>query len=72
MTGSMYNTVAQGKFTDKGSDVDMTRLELGMYFLQVKALLMMREQLRQVRSAVCINRGDIPRPSVGYINYCLN
>ncbi len=29
--------VAQGRFIDKGSDVDLTRLESGMSFLQVKA-----------------------------------
>jgi hypothetical protein len=43
--------VACGKFTDKGSDVDITRLELGMSFLQVKLSMTMREKLRYVRSA---------------------
>jgi hypothetical protein len=37
--------VAQGWFTDKGGDVDLTRLESGMSFLQVKASMTMKEKL---------------------------
>jgi hypothetical protein len=47
--------VAQGRFTDKGSDVDPTRLESGMSFLQVKASMTMKEKLRQVRNAICVS-----------------
>ncbi len=47
-----------GKFTDKGSDMDMTRLESGMSFLQVNASMRMREKLMQIRSSKCINRQD--------------
>jgi hypothetical protein len=41
------------------SDIDITRLELGSSFLQVKASMTMKEKLRQVRSAVCVNRREI-------------
>jgi hypothetical protein len=37
--------LAHGKVTDKGSDVDMTRLESGRSFLPVKASMTMREKL---------------------------
>jgi hypothetical protein len=37
----------------------MTRLESGMSFLQVKASMTMQEKLRQVKSAICINRREI-------------
>jgi hypothetical protein len=47
--------VARGKFRDKWSDINMTRLESGMSFIQVKASMTMREKLRQVRSTICIN-----------------
>jgi hypothetical protein len=50
--------VVYGKFTDKGCDVDVTRLESGMSFLQVQAFMMMREKLKQVRSAICVNRKE--------------
>jgi hypothetical protein len=42
--------VARGKFTDKESIVDMTRLQSGMPFLQVKASKMMQE--KQVSSSL--------------------
>ncbi len=48
--------MAQGKFTVKGSDVDMTSLELATSFQQVKAFLTMREKLRQARRVKCVNR----------------
>jgi hypothetical protein len=48
--------VAQGRFTHKRSDVDLTRLELGMSFLQVKASMTMKEKLRQVRNAICVSQ----------------
>jgi hypothetical protein len=47
--------VARRKFRDKWSDINMTRLESGMSFLQVKASMTMREKLRQVRSTTCMN-----------------
>jgi hypothetical protein len=37
--------MARGKVTDKGSDVDMTRLESGRSFLPAKASMTMREKL---------------------------
>ncbi len=51
--------VAWGWFIDKGSDVDLTRLESGMSFLQEKASMTMKEKLRQVRNAICVNRREI-------------
>jgi hypothetical protein len=51
--------VTQGRFTNKGSDVDLTRLESGMSFLQVKASMTMKEKLRQVRNAICVNWREI-------------
>jgi hypothetical protein len=42
--------VAQGRFTNKGIDVDLTRLESGMSFLQVKASMTMKKKLMQVRN----------------------
>ncbi len=48
--------VAHGKFTDKDSNVDMTRLEPGVFFLQVKASMTIRNKLRKVRSATCVKR----------------
>jgi hypothetical protein len=43
--------VAQDQFTDKGGDIDITRLELGMLFLQVKASMIMKEKQLGVPSA---------------------
>ncbi len=40
-------------------DGDLTRLESGMSFLQVRASMSMKEKLRQVRSAICVNRREI-------------
>jgi hypothetical protein len=51
--------VAQGSFANKESDVDLTRLESGTSFLQVKASMSMKQKLRQVRSAICVNRREI-------------
>jgi hypothetical protein len=51
--------VIQGQFIDKGSDVDLIRLESGMSFLQFKASMTMKEKLTQVRNAICINRREI-------------
>jgi hypothetical protein len=50
--------VAQGRFPNKEGDVDLTRLESGMSFLQVKASMLMKEKLRQVQSAICANRRE--------------
>jgi hypothetical protein len=47
--------VAQGRFANKEGDGDLTRLESGMSFLQVKASMLMKEKLRQVRRAICVN-----------------
>ncbi len=41
--------VAQGQFNDKEGEGDLTRLESGMSFMQVKASMSMKEKLRQVR-----------------------
>ncbi len=46
-------------FTDKGSDIDITCLESGMSFLQVKSSMTMKEKLRHVRSAICMKRIEI-------------
>jgi hypothetical protein len=51
--------VAQGRFTDKEGEGDLTRLESGMFFMQVRALMSMKEKLRQVRGAICVNRRKI-------------
>ncbi len=47
--------VAQGRFANKEGDGDLTRLESGMSFLQVKASMSMKEKLRQVWRAICVN-----------------
>jgi hypothetical protein len=52
--------VTQGQFTDKESDVDLTRLESERSYLQVKASMTMKEMLRQVRNVICVNQGDSP------------
>jgi hypothetical protein len=51
--------VAQGRFTNKEGEGDLMRLESGMSFLQVRASMSMKEKLRQVRGAICVNRRDI-------------
>jgi hypothetical protein len=51
--------VAQGRFTDKAGEGDLTRLESGMSFMQVRASMLMKEKLRQVRGAICVNRREI-------------
>jgi hypothetical protein len=51
--------VAQGHFTDKEGEGDLTRLESGMSFMQVRASMSMKEKLRQVRGAICVNRRQI-------------
>jgi hypothetical protein len=51
--------VAQGHFTGKEGEGDLTRLESGMSFMQVQALMSMKEKLRQVRGAICVNRRQI-------------
>jgi hypothetical protein len=51
--------VAQGRFVKEEGDRDLTRLESGMSFLQVRASMPMKEKLRQVRSAICVNRREI-------------
>jgi hypothetical protein len=49
--------VAQGRFNNKEGEGDLTRLESGMSFMQVRAS--MKEKLRQVRGAICVNRREI-------------
>jgi hypothetical protein len=51
--------VAQGRFTDKEGEGDLTRLESGMSFMQVRASMSMKEKLRQVRGAICVNQREI-------------
>ncbi len=51
--------VAQGRFTDKEGEGDLTRLESGMSFMQVRASMSMKEKLRQIRGAICVNRREI-------------
>jgi hypothetical protein len=53
--------VAQGHFSGKEGEADLTRLESGMSFMQVRASMSMKEKLRQVRGAICENRRDIAR-----------
>jgi hypothetical protein len=51
--------VAQGRFNDKEGEGDLTRLESGMSFMQVRASMSMKEKFRQVRGAICVNRREI-------------
>jgi hypothetical protein len=51
--------VAQGQFSNREGEGDLTRLESGMSFLQVRASMSMKEKLRQVRGAICVNRREI-------------
>ncbi len=53
--------VAQGRFSGKEGETDLTRLESGMSFMHVRASMSMKEKLRQVRGAICENRRDIAR-----------
>jgi hypothetical protein len=53
--------VGQGRFSGKEGEADLTRLESGMSFMQVRASMSMKEKLRQVRGAICENRRDIAR-----------
>jgi hypothetical protein len=51
--------VAQGQFSNKEGEGDLTRLESGMSFMQVRASMSMKEKLRHVRGAICVNRREI-------------
>jgi hypothetical protein len=51
--------VAQGRFINKEGEGDLMRLESEMSFLQVRASMSMKEKLRQVRGAICVNRREI-------------
>jgi hypothetical protein len=51
--------VAQGRFSGREGEGDLTRLESGMSFMQVRASMSMKEKLRQVRGAICENRREI-------------
>ncbi len=51
--------VAQGRFTHKEGEGGLMRLESGMSFLQVRESMSMKEKLRQVRGAICVNRREI-------------
>ncbi len=49
------------KAASREGEADLTRLESGMSFMQVRASMSMKEKLRQVRGAICENRRDIAR-----------
>jgi hypothetical protein len=51
--------VAQGQFSNKDREGNLTRLESGMSFMQMRASMSMKEKLRQVRGAICVNRREI-------------
>ncbi len=51
--------IAQGRFSGKEGEGDLTRLESGMSFMQVRASMSMKEKLRQVKGAICENRREI-------------
>jgi hypothetical protein len=51
--------VAQGQFSNREGEGDLTRLELRMSFLQVRVSMSMKEKMRQVRGAICVNRREI-------------
>ncbi len=51
--------VAQGRFSNKEGEGDLTRLEFGMSFMQMRASMSMKEKLRQVRGEICVNRREI-------------
>jgi hypothetical protein len=51
--------VAQGRFNDKKGEGNLTRLESRMSFMQVRASMSMKEKLRQVKGAICVNRREI-------------
>ncbi len=51
--------VAQGQFSNGEGEGDLTRLESGMSFLQVRASMSMKEKLRQVSVAICVNWREI-------------
>jgi hypothetical protein len=51
--------VAQGHLANKEGDGDLTCLESGMSFLHVKAAMSMKENLRQVQSAICVNQREM-------------
>jgi hypothetical protein len=55
--------VAVGRLTDKGSNIDVTRLESGMSFLQVKESTTIWEKLRQAQSDLCVNHQEIAHTS---------
>jgi hypothetical protein len=55
--------VAVGRLTDKGSNIDVTRLESGMSFLQVKASTTIWEKLRKAKSNLCVNHQEIAHTS---------
>jgi hypothetical protein len=51
--------VSQGRFSDKEGEGYLTWLGSGMSFMQVRASMSMKEKLRQVRGAICVNRREI-------------
>jgi hypothetical protein len=54
--------VAQGRFSGKEGEADLTRLESGMSFMQVRASMSMKEKLRQVRGLSARIGGTSPAP----------
>jgi hypothetical protein len=53
--------VAQARFSNKEGEGNLTRLESRMSFMQVRASMSMKEKLRQVSGAICVNRREIAR-----------
>jgi hypothetical protein len=54
--------VAQGRFSNKEGEGDLTRLESGMSFLQVRVSMSMKEKLRQVRGRSASTGERLPTP----------
>jgi hypothetical protein len=58
---------------DKGSDIDMTRLESGVSFLRVKEMLLqVKEKLWQVQCPICVNHGEIAHPRLEAVDRANN
>ncbi len=54
--------VAQGRFSGKEGEADLTRLGSGMSFMQVRASMSMKEKLRQVGGPFARTGGTSPAP----------
>jgi hypothetical protein len=51
--------VASGKFSTATVEAEVTRLESEVSFLQVKAIMSLKERIRQVKAEICDNRRQI-------------